>query len=282
MLYELKDYKSLTEFEIKDGCMNMVQKWTKYLGSYPTLTLEITVFQHHNTIFGTIDLTDTDIFKIPNVSVGTFFSVKGCNMFLYQELGGKNHFLILPQVSESNKLNWQRFDINSGILGCRRIYKGTNSIILADNKSFLVIFFEFRDIITTFKNTKYTTVIPTITSSHHWMGLNDLPKSFISIEKDPIPILREFLPQHIICSEIAPCYKHGDYYVYDQRVFVSWDLKHVKYMSKETKYYLKCILLCIQRKKLYTLVPKILWTTYILPNVVFHMPVNSASACIIC
>lgn len=273
MLFELKDYGFATEYTMKYNHQDICLEWVNETSLRHVLNIS--------------DSGCTVKYRLPGIwHMFERVEINGCTMFIYQDLNRNNPcMLLVPEFSsKTGKVTWEKIHfeyVNNDYYKYVYVYK--NGIILAnDQNNSMKIVMHFSQISYTHNCTKYTTTVPTIVSKN----VSDYVPTIdytISLIKDPTIVDMDNLPRHLV-QESYHCYQYGEYYIYGGypwHLLVCWDLKYVKYMSKQVRHYIQCILLSIQRKSLYKLVPKILWTKYILPIVVFHMPNDSKGSCVV-
>ena len=272
MLFELEDYDSLIEYSFTYNHLNICQFWQKseeYFGS-PVPIIKVS------------EAADYYTFRMAprqQWHTCTHFSVNGCHMLLYQvfndNINAYSFTLVVPRFSSENgQLRWVTAKLRDArYYPYDRIYPSKNGIIL-NNTSYgsLEIKMKFSTIIYTHNDKSFTSVVPTLSEP---IITKDVPKGkYIDAG---LAFRQIVLPRNLSGKSFRnfKCQKHGDYYMCGdgpQHILVQWDIKYVKYMSKNVRLYIKYILLCVQHKQMYIWIPKILWTTFILPSVIYHMP----------
>ena len=293
MLYELTDYTCLTEFSVQCGHLTISATWKNlniplFKGPFPALGIE-----------GSGGNYSLNVGDRRGWIICEYFTVNESPMFLYQSLPKENSYclciLFVPTFSSKHgNIKWIKIDLSDGnrtefYYTLVHIYP--NGIILRNPEwGSLTIVMKFTRLGYILNNQEFSCVVPTIVSKTLSQVIPY--RRYISTAKHQILLSEYQLPPNLEARlrKNHLCYKYGEYYMLGrgdpEHILVEWNISFVKYMSKKTRLYIQYILMCIKRKKLATLVPKILWTTYILPIVIFHIPTNllssTATACTIC
>ena len=281
MLFELTDYNDVSEFCIKYGHFTITKIWKrKKLQYWPFSALKIECVDENYWLY----ITD----KIKWTTC-EFFMVNECPMFLFQTLPDDDYtsrcFLCIPQLDSGTSIpTFSMINLRGEQRNpfYKRIYIYSNRIIFCNpEKGSLTINMKFIRSKYTINEKNLCVVVPNIISKTRSHIIPD--HAYISTVKHPTCLANYQLPLHLVSKNNYICYQFGNVYICGEdgpnHVLVTWNLKYIKYMSKKTRLYIQHILLCIQRKKLYKWIPKILWKTYILPSVVFHIPMDQKPSC---
>ena len=278
MLFELKDYDSLIEYSFKCSNFNVYKCWTKTVGGIRSF---LSLQRDGKKYFPTFDSRWHSCIH---------FEINGCHMLIWQVLPRNDEptccFLYKEGIVKGLKtLCWNVVKINETIDNYyTKMYRVTDGIILESSEGYVKINMQFSKISYVLNNMSYSSVISNIVSKVWYSRIRNLPSTFISLAKSRVELSSIILPIHLASLKKASCYQYGEYYIYGngpKHILANWNIKHVQHMSKNVRLYIKYILLCIQHKRLYKKVAKVLWLKYILPIVVFHVPQVERSTCII-